>query len=212
LECFLRERQVDGITVRLAPGDSRGPVDLDHLPLRVLEVEGNRHTVVEGHLDRHATTEDPLVHSAEIRQRPHLEGGVLVGAVGEERQVVGLLDRTAAEEGGVLAGDVCGVGGDVFLSLPCVICREGVQQRLMPELDEDETTLLRRSAATLRDAIRMTEHLCRRERRPAAARKSGRAPARGPWPGVDVIFGIAANGPRMPSARGPQPGSVDRRG
>ena len=30
---------------------------------------------------------------------------------------------------------VCGVGGDVFLSLPCVICREGVQQRLMPELE-----------------------------------------------------------------------------
>ena len=57
---------------------------------------------------------------------------------------------------------VCGVGGDVFLSLPCVICREGVQQRLLPELDEEERTLLWRSAATVRDAIRMTDHLCGR--------------------------------------------------
>jgi hypothetical protein len=29
----------------------------------------------------------------------------------------------------------------------------------MPELDEDERTLLRQSAATVRDAIRRTEHL-----------------------------------------------------
>jgi L-lactate dehydrogenase len=62
----------------------------------------------------------------------------------------------------VRAEDVCGVDGDVFLSLPCVICREGVRQRLMPELDEDERALLRRSAATVRDAIRWTEHLCSR--------------------------------------------------
>jgi L-lactate dehydrogenase len=68
-------------------------------------------------------------------------------------------DRSSVLPVSVLAEDVCGVGGDVFLSLPCVICREGVQQRLMPELDEDERMLLRRSAATVRDAIRMTEHL-----------------------------------------------------
>jgi L-lactate dehydrogenase len=41
-------------------------------------------------------------------------------------------DRSSALPVSVLAEDVCGVGGDVFLSLPCVICREGVQQRLLP--------------------------------------------------------------------------------
>jgi L-lactate dehydrogenase len=68
-------------------------------------------------------------------------------------------DRSSVLPVSVLAEDACGLGGDVFLSLPCVICREGVQQRLMPELDEDERMLLRQSAATVRDAIRMTEHL-----------------------------------------------------
>jgi malate/lactate dehydrogenase len=45
-------------------------------------------------------------------------------------------DRSSVLPVSVLAEDVCGVGGDVFLSLPCVICREGVQQRLLPALDE----------------------------------------------------------------------------
>jgi L-lactate dehydrogenase len=63
-------------------------------------------------------------------------------------------DRSSILPVSVLAGDLCGVDGDVFLSLPCVICREGVQQRLMPELDDDERTHLRRSAATVWDAIR----------------------------------------------------------
>jgi L-lactate dehydrogenase len=71
-------------------------------------------------------------------------------------------DRSKVLPVTVLAEDVCGVGGDVFLSLPCVICREGVQQRLMPALDYDEKMLLQRSAATVRDAIRRTAHLYRR--------------------------------------------------
>jgi L-lactate dehydrogenase len=72
-------------------------------------------------------------------------------------------DRSSVLPVSVRAEDVCGLDGEVFLSLPCVICRAGVQQRLLPDLDDDERTLLRRSAATVRDAIRMTEHLCRRE-------------------------------------------------
>ena len=71
-------------------------------------------------------------------------------------------DRSSVLPVSVRAEDVCGLDGEVFLSLPCVICREGVQQRLSPALDDDETMLLQRSAATVRDAIRMTEHLCRR--------------------------------------------------
>ena len=71
-------------------------------------------------------------------------------------------DRSSVLPVSVRAEDVCGLDGEVFLSLPCVICRAGVQQRLLPDLDDDERTLLRRSAATVRDAIRMTEHLCRR--------------------------------------------------
>jgi hypothetical protein len=54
------------------------------------------------------------------------------------------------------------------------------QQRLIPALDDDEKVLLQPSAATVRDAIRRTEHLCRGSRLAAAARKNGRGPGRGP--------------------------------
>ena len=42
---------------------------------------------------------NPLVEGAEVRERTDLEGGVLVGGVGEQRQVVGLLSWVASEEG-----------------------------------------------------------------------------------------------------------------
>jgi hypothetical protein len=61
--------------------------------------------VVERHLDRHAPAEDPLVEGAEVRQRTDLKSGVLVGGVGEQRQVDRHLSRAAAEEGG---GAECG--------------------------------------------------------------------------------------------------------
>jgi malate/lactate dehydrogenase len=61
--------------------------------------------------------------------------------------------------------------------------RMGLAATNMPALHEDERALLRRSAATVRDAIRLTEHLCSRDRRAAAARKNGRGPARGPVTG-----------------------------
>jgi L-lactate dehydrogenase len=78
-------------------------------------------------------------------------------------------DRSSVLPVSVLAGDLCGVDGDVFLGLPCVICRDGVQQRLMPELDRDERMLLRRSAATLQEAIRTSQE----------SPKTSQAPARG---------------------------------
>jgi hypothetical protein len=55
-------------------------------------------------LDRHAPAEDPLVQGAEVRQRTDLEGGVLVGGLGEQRQVDRHLGRAAAEEGGGAEG------------------------------------------------------------------------------------------------------------
>jgi len=67
-EYFFRERQVDGVPVAWAADDACGPVDLDQVPIRVVEAEGERHAVVECHLDRHAPVEDPLVEGAEIRQ------------------------------------------------------------------------------------------------------------------------------------------------
>src|SRR5262249_55822075 len=51
-ERFFRARQVDGVAVARRAGGPRGPVDLDHVPPRVGEVEGQRHAMVEGHLDR----------------------------------------------------------------------------------------------------------------------------------------------------------------
>ena len=60
--------------------------------------------MVQGHLDRHAPVDDPLVHGAEVRQRTDLEGGVLVSGVGEEHQVERPLGRVAAEKGGGAEG------------------------------------------------------------------------------------------------------------
>ena len=42
---------------------------------------------------------------------------------------------------------------DVYMSLPCVISREGIRQVLEIPLDEEETARLNRSAAALRAAI-----------------------------------------------------------
>ncbi|HEV3236358.1 MAG TPA: hypothetical protein VGZ25_05190, partial [Gemmataceae bacterium] len=95
----------------------------------------------------------------------HVRGYTNYGVAMAAQMVVDSIvnDRSSVLPVSVRAEDICGVDGDVFLSLPCVICRDGVQQRLMPALDEDETTLLRRSAAAIRDAIRKTERLSRRE-------------------------------------------------
>jgi L-lactate dehydrogenase len=125
-----------------------------------------------------AATEAKNVGTEIVHARGYTNFGVAMAAEMIIDSIVN--DRSRVLPVSVLAADLCGVDGDVFLSLPCVICREGVQLRLMPELDEDERTLLRRSAATVRDTIRLTEHLCRRYRRAATARENGRGPARGP--------------------------------
>jgi L-lactate dehydrogenase len=70
-------------------------------------------------------------------------------------------ERSSVFPVSVLLGDFCDVSGDVFLSLPCVISRHGVQQRLLPELDDNEREVLRRSAAAIREVIRKTEDLAR---------------------------------------------------
>jgi L-lactate dehydrogenase len=95
----------------------------------------------------------------------HVRGYTNYGVAMAARMIIDDIvnDRSSVLPVSVRAEDVCDVDDEVFLSLPCVICRAGVQQRLMPKLDDDERTLLRRSAATVRDAIRKTEHLCRRE-------------------------------------------------
>ena len=66
-------------------------------------------------------------------------------------------ERSSVLPVSVLVPDFCGVAGDVFLSLPCVISRGGIQQRLLPELDENEKELLRHSAIAIRDVIEETE-------------------------------------------------------
>ena len=68
-------------------------------------------------------------------------------------------DRSNVFPVSVSLGGFCGTAGDVFLSLPCAISRRGVQERLLPELNDDEKGLLRRSAEAVRDVIRKTEHL-----------------------------------------------------
>jgi L-lactate dehydrogenase len=92
----------------------------------------------------------------------HVKGYTNYGVAMAARMIVNSIvnDRSKVLPVSVRAEDLCGVDGDVFLSLPCVICRAGVQQRLIPALDDDEKVLLQRSAATVRDAIRKTEYLC----------------------------------------------------
>jgi L-lactate dehydrogenase len=68
-------------------------------------------------------------------------------------------DRSSVFPVSVQLGDFCPASGDVFLSLPCVICGGGIQQRLRPELDGEELELLRRSAMVVKEVIRQTEHL-----------------------------------------------------
>jgi L-lactate dehydrogenase len=45
---------------------------------------------------------------------------------------------------------------DVCLSLPCVISRRGIKQRLKPELSDDEKAMLRHSAAVIKEVIEKT--------------------------------------------------------
>src|SRR4029079_7944613 len=80
-ECFFWERQIDGIPVARETVDPRGPEDLDQVPLRIVEVERKRHTVIEGHLRWHTPIKHALVQGAKVRQRTDLEGGVLEGGV-----------------------------------------------------------------------------------------------------------------------------------
>jgi L-lactate dehydrogenase len=95
----------------------------------------------------------------------HIRGYTNYGvAMAVEMIVDGIVnDRSSVLPVSVLAGDLCGVDSDVFLSLPCVIYHGGVLQRLLPDLDHDERGLLRRSAATIGDAIWKIEHLCCKE-------------------------------------------------
>jgi len=46
---------------------------------------------------------------------------------------------------------------DVCLSLPCVISRRGIRQRLKPELSEQEKAQLQHSAAVIREVIKHTQ-------------------------------------------------------
>ena len=67
-------------------------------------------------------------------------------------------ERSSVFPVSVFLPNFCDLPGDVFLSLPCVISRGGVQQRLLPELDDNESKLLRQSAIAIRHVIEETEN------------------------------------------------------
>jgi len=64
------------------------------------KVEGARAAVVEGQLDRDPARGDPAVERPRVGEGRHLEGEVPVHRGGEDRQLVVLRLRPAAEEGG----------------------------------------------------------------------------------------------------------------
>src|SRR5215213_9217316 len=107
-EDCVRRVEVERVAVRLVVVQTRGPVDLDHVPFRIVDVKGERTTVVEGHLDRDPPLGDLAMEGAQSSQRVHLEGKVPEHGVGEERQFVVFLLRTAAEEGRQPEGTIRG--------------------------------------------------------------------------------------------------------
>jgi len=64
-------------------------------------------------------------------------------------------DRSITLPVSVFLDDVCDIR-DVCLSLPCVISRRGIKQRLKPELSDEERVLLQQSAAAVREIIERT--------------------------------------------------------
>lgn len=64
-------------------------------------------------------------------------------------------DRSITVPVSVFVDGCCGLT-DVCLSLPCVISRRGIKQRLVPELSEQELASLRQSAGVIQAAIQKT--------------------------------------------------------
>jgi L-lactate dehydrogenase len=67
-------------------------------------------------------------------------------------------DRSITLPVSVLVEGFCDIT-NVCLSLPCVLSRRGIAQRLEPELSDQEKTLLRRSAAVIQESIQQTSGL-----------------------------------------------------
>src|SRR5215218_9667540 len=84
----------------LVTGSPGRPVDLDHVPRRVVEVEGERDAVIERHLDRQAALDYPSIVLAQIPQRANLEGGMRELLLLEDGEVVALPVGLVAQEGG----------------------------------------------------------------------------------------------------------------
>src|SRR5215204_6109392 len=64
-EDCVRRVEVERVAVRLVVVQTRGPVDLDHVPFRIVDVKGERTTVVEGHLDRDPALGDLAMEGAQ---------------------------------------------------------------------------------------------------------------------------------------------------
>jgi L-lactate dehydrogenase len=65
-------------------------------------------------------------------------------------------DRSMTMPVSVFLQDFCDIS-DVCLSVPCVISRRGIKQRLNPELSDQEKGVLQQSAAIVRKAIEQTK-------------------------------------------------------
>src|SRR5215203_1335327 len=67
-EVCLRRVQVERVAVRLAVVQTSGPVDLDHVSFRIVEVKGERTPVVQAHLDWGPALGDLAIECAQISQ------------------------------------------------------------------------------------------------------------------------------------------------
>ena len=66
----VRLRQIERVCLRLAPAQFAGrPVDFDHVAVGILEIERERHTVVEHKIDRNIPLEDTGVDGSQLDKR-----------------------------------------------------------------------------------------------------------------------------------------------
>ena len=98
-QLLLGNFKIDWFSIKLMDvPQSCDPIDLDHVPLRVFEVEGQLDCVVEGILDRHPLFFDLPVAGEQVSKRRYSERCVRQRCVRDEDDVMVLFFRMAGDE------------------------------------------------------------------------------------------------------------------
>src|SRR5262245_28416211 len=97
---LVRLRQIEGFHLGLPPAQiSGGPIDLNHVAVRVVEIEGEGCVVVGRELDRDLPLHNARIERSELGERRDLKGDLGESRVGEQSYFVRLFIGTAAQKG-----------------------------------------------------------------------------------------------------------------